>query len=284
MPVTADQLMSFQIEDLHVSYDVQRTQLYALSLNVGHDPLDREQLKFVTETGTQTLPTMAAVIGIDFKWAVQAGLNLTKILHGEQRIRLAEPIPKAADTVTKSRIVSVIDKGAEKGALVIVRAETENAKTQNKLFEQDIVLFARGDGGCGTAGEPDEVMHHIPDRAPDLSHTHPTTAQQALLYRLNGDINPLHSNPDVAKMAGFDRPILHGLCSYGIACYAVVAEALDFDPTKITSFNGRFTAPVIPGETIRTDMWQEPDGIAFRAYAEGKDKPILDGGFVTLRN
>jgi len=267
------------------SYGDVQTMLYALSIGMGRDPLDTAELPFVFEMAgspLRTVPTMAAVLG---RGNVTGGLNLdyTLVLHGEQRLTVHRPLPAKADLIADSRVVEVLDKGAGKGALVYTETVLRIDGESEPLATLGGTIFARGDGGFGGPAGPTPPVHPIPERAPDHRHVIETRPDQALIYRLNGDRNPLHADPELAKRAGFPVPILHGLCSYAIACRAVLARACDNDPTRIASFDVRFTSPVYPGETIETEIWIDDDVVSFRCKVVERGVTSINNGKCLLR-
>ena len=206
-------------------------------------------------------------------------INYALVLHGEQKIEIHRPIPTAAQTETQSRIKAIHDKG--KAALIVIETETRE-KGGAPLFTNTTAIFARGEGGFG--GDPGpKPGNDAPDRAPDLVVESPTAPHQALLYRLNGDKNPLHIDPEFAKMGGFDIPILHGLCSYGVVCKAVVDHALDGAVDRVAGYEARFTGVVYPGETIVTSMWRENGKILLSAKTAERGSPVLGNAAITLR-
>jgi len=204
------------------------------------------------------------------------------VLHGEQRITLHKPLPIAAEIVSEDRVVGAYDKGKEKGALIITERVIREKVTGEKLCTLSSTTFARGDGGFGGPKEGAPQPHPIPDRKPDIVHEADTRPDQAFLYALSGDRNPLHRDPAVAKMAGFPRPILHGLCTYGTACRSMISTICDYDPATIAGFDARFSAPVFPGETIVTDMWVDGRIVSFRSRAKERDVVCLNNGKCTL--
>ena len=228
--------------------------LYALGVGCGTD-----ELQFTYERDLKVLPTFAVIPAfpamLDLGGAMQ--VNPMMILHGEQRIELHAPIPAEGTITTTPTIKAIYDKG--KGALVVVETESLDDKGR-LLFRNTSGIFARGEGGFGGDRGPSGAKNVVPDRKPDKSVSLKTRADQALLYRLSGDMNPLHADPDFAKMAGFDRPILHGLCTYGFAGRAVLQAYCGNDPARLKSFEVRFSGVVFPGETITTDMWQVAPG------------------------
>jgi len=199
------------------------TMLYALGIGMGADPLDERELPFVYERGLRAVPTQATVVA----WAAgptveQMGFNAMFALHGEEKIELHKPLPAAATITANGRVVSVVDKGADKGAVIAWETVLREADSGDKIATLTTTCFARGDGGCGGSAEGAAEPQPIPARPPDLSLDFPTRPDQALLYRLCADRNPLHADPKIAAKLGFPRPILHGLCTYGITCRAVL--------------------------------------------------------------
>ncbi len=232
-------------------YDDRDVMLYAIG--VGATELD-----FVYERSLKPLPSFAvipafpAMIGLSS--AVE--INLVMLLHGEQSFRIHKPIPTKARLTTTGKVDGVYDKG--KGALAIVETETRD-ESGEIVFSNRSGVFVRGAGGFGGERGP-EAGNNPPDRAPDKTVSYATAPNQAVIYRLSGDRNPLHIDPDFAKMAGYDRPILHGLCSFGHVCRAVLAEYCDNDTSRFIGLGVRFSGVVYPGDTITTEMWDEGDG------------------------
>lgn len=283
MPINYDELMQAKSTGLTASYSERETMLYALGIGFGRDPMDERELPFVYENGLKTVPTMATVIG----WGAssimaKSGIDYLMVVHGEQRVTMHKPLPAAADVVMDERVLGVFDKGRDKGALLVTERAMKEAKSGEKLCTLVSSIFARGDGGFGGPKDGAPEPHRLPERAPDLVHACETRPDQAFLYALSGDRNPLHRDPKVAKMAGFPRPILHGLCTYGTACRAVISTVCKYDPTKIAGFDVRFSAPVFPGETIVTEMWVDGSVVSFRARAKERDVVVLNNGKCTL--
>jgi acyl dehydratase len=244
----------------HTERDVM---LYALGVGCGTD-----ELQFCYERDLKVLPTFAVIPSfpamLNLGGAMQ--VNPAMILHGEQRIELHAPIPTSGTITTTPTIKAVYDK--VKGAVVVVETDSVDAKG-TLLFRNTAGIFARGEGGFGGDRGPSGARNVPPDRKPDKSIARKTLPQQALIYRLSGDMNPLHADPDFAKMGGFDRPILHGLCTFGYAGLAVLQAYCGGDPARMKSFEVRFSGVVFPGETITTDMWQvEPGKIVLTAKTE----------------
>jgi acyl dehydratase len=267
------------------TYSTRDTMLYALGLGFGADPMDSSQLRFVYEEGLRALPTMAVVLGGVGFWVKdpESGVDWKKVLHGEQGLVVHKPLPASGTVIGKSRIVELIDKGAGKGALCYSKREIFDKATGDLLCEVNGCSFWRGDGGFGGPSGPTPKPHPLPERAPDLTADIKTLPQAALIYRLSGDYNPLHADPAVAKVGGFERPILHGLCTYGVAGHALLKLVCGYDPAKLKRMDLRFSSPVYPGETIRTDVWREGGGkLAFRAKVVERDVVVLNNGLAEV--
>jgi acyl dehydratase len=277
-----DELMQAGSKNLAASYGDRETMLYALGVGFMRDPLNKDELPFVYENGLKTVPTMATVIG----WAsadlvLRLNLNLLLVVHGEQRLTLHKALPSAADVVFDERVVGAYDKG-DKGALILIEREVREKQSGDKLCTLGMTIFARGDGNFGGPKEGAPEPHALPTRAPDLVHEADTRQDQAFIYALSGDRNPLHRDPAFAKMAGFPRPILHGLCSYGTACRSIISTVCKYDSTRITGFDVRMSAPVFPGETIVTEMWVDGNIVSYRSKLKERDVVVLNNGKCTL--
>ena len=282
MPINYEELMQAKSTGNTTSYGDRETMLYALGIGFGRDPLNAQELPFVYENGLKAVPTMATVVG----WGrsatlAKSGINYMLVVHGEQRLTIHKPLPAYADVVFDERVIGVFDKG-EKGAIILTEREIREQKSDDKLCTLVNTIFARGDGGFGGPREGAPEPHPLPTRAPDLTHEADTRPDQAFLYALSGDRNPLHRDPNFAKMAGFPRPILHGLCTYGTACRSVLTALCDYEPAKITGFDVRFSAPVFPGETIVTEMWTDGPVVSFRSRVKERDVVCLNNGKCTL--
>jgi acyl dehydratase len=205
--------------------------------------------------------------------------NPMMLLHGEQDLVLHKPLPARAKVENSGRLTNVYDKG--KGALVIVETETKD-ETGALLCTNRFAAFIRGEGGFGGESGP-QPGNERPARQPDSVVESPTLPQQALLYRLSGDKNPLHVDPNMAALGGFDRPILHGLCSYGIVCKAAVDNALDGDVTKVGRYQARFSGVVFPGETIVTSIWREGNQLLLDAKTKERDSKVITNAAITIK-
>ena len=284
MAIDYDRIMAIRNPGSVHSYGDRETMLYALGIGLGQDPMDRAELPFTYEKGLRVIPTQATVVAWNNMPMGAAGLNYLMVLHGEQRLTVHKPLPPAGELVATGGVVGCYDKGKEKGAVVLTETVLSDRATGEKLVTLGSTTFARGDGGFGgpTGGGP--VPHVLPTRAPDRIISYRIAPNAALIYRLSGDRNPLHSDPDVAAAAGFRQPILHGLCSYGHACRAVVETMCDWDPTRIAGFDVRFSSPVYPGETFETQMWQDGNVVSFRCRIVERDIIVLNNGKATLRS
>ncbi len=279
MPFKYEDVIDRRFDDVSFNYTDTQMMLYNLSIGMGRDALDEKELPFVFERPSLlVVPTAAAVLGGGGA-KILAGVDIDwpKILHGEQRLQCHRPLPPAADLIGSTRIAEIVDKGPDKGAIISLQMDVRLASGE-PLYTMENVIFARGDGGCGGPSKSAATPHQLPEREPDLIHVSEIRADQALLYRLNGDRNPLHAEPAFAKKAGFSKPILHGLCSYGVACRAVLASVCDYNPARIKSFDVRFTSPVYPGETIHTDIWVDGGVVSFRSRVEARNIIALNNG------
>lgn len=283
MGIDYDRFMALRDDGRRFAYDDRDAMLYALAAGMGRDPLDINELKFVYEgPGFVAMPTLAVVVARSML-ARTLPINFALVLHGEQSLTVHQPLPTAANLIADTRIVRILDKGNGKGALIYHETAARLAADDTPLFTVGGSLFARGDGGFGGTSGPAPVVHPMPDRAPDHVHRSVTRADQALLYRLTGDRNPLHADPVLATKAGFPVPILHGLASYAIACRAVLASVCDYDPARIAAFDVRFTSPVFPGDTIETDIWVDGDTVSFRCRVPDRAVTALNNGRCSLK-
>lgn len=283
MAINLEALKALKITDMRFAYSERETMLYALSIGMGRDPLDSRELPFVFEgAGLQAVPTMAVVLastGIIRK----TGVDFAKVLHGEQRLTLHHQLPVAGELLANSRVAAVYDKGPGKGAVLLLETTARSATDGRPLFTFIMTIMARGDGRFGGPQGSGPEPHELPERAPDQTDVFETRAEAALLYRLNGDRNPLHADPKVAAGAGFARPVLHGLATYGVACRALLRTVCDYDPGRMQSFDARFSAPVYPGDHIATDIWRYGDVVSFRCRVPSRDVIVLNNGRCLLR-
>lgn len=283
MAITYDKLMSLAVKDMPFSYTDRDSMLYAVAVGMGRDATDLKQLDYVFEQNPlKTVASQACVVART-QLLLGSGIDRAKVLHGEQSLTLHRPLPAAGSLLADSRVTAAYDKGAGKGALIYVETLARDANSGDALFTLVNCTFARGDGGIGGPGGPAPQPHVMPERQPEHTATTVTRPEQALLYRLTGDRNPLHADPVLAARVGYKAPILHGLCTYGIACKDVLARVCDYDHTALTGFDVRFTSPVYPGETIATDMWVDGDVVSFRCRVVERDVIVLNHGRATIR-
>jgi len=275
--------------EIRHTYTQRDTMLYALGIGMGSNPLDAGELGFVFEKHLQAVPTMVSVIGTPGFWWKDArtGADWVKLVHGEQRIELFSPLPPEGTVVARNKVVSLTDKGPGKGAIAVIEREILDESGTNRLALSTQVTFLRGDGGfsevSGISDPGPEPLPAVPERAPDIEVDLPILEQAALIYRLSGDYNVLHADPEVARKAGFPRPILHGLCTFGMAAHAVLRECCGFDASRVRSFATRFTSPVYPGETVRLQIWKEGGGkLSLRARVEARDVVVLNNAVIEL--
>jgi acyl dehydratase len=282
MAIKYEELMQLKATDRPFSYTDRDTMLYALGIGFGRDPLNEAELPFVYENGLRSIPTLSTVVSWGSAIIGKSGINYLYVLHGEQRLTVHRPLPVAADILADERITGAFDKG-EKGAIVLVEKTLRLRDSGEKLCTLVATTVARGDGGFGGPKEGAPEPHPIPSRAPDIIHVCDTRPDQAFLYALSGDRNPLHRDPKVAKMAGFPQPILHGLCTYGTACRSIISTVCKYDPDRIAAFDARFSAPVFPGETIVTEMWVDGGVVSFRSKVKEREIVVINNGKCTLR-
>jgi acyl dehydratase len=278
MALDYDRLMGLKREGDRFRYSDREAMLYALGIGMGRDPLNEQELPYVFEQGgLKTVPTMASVLA-RVPLLKDCGYDYSKVLHGEQKLTLHRPLPPEGELIADSRVTEAYDKGADKGAVIYTETKVRLAADGRPLFTQHSTTFARGDGGFGGPAGSGPAPHPLPAREADATVTLKTRVDQALLYRLNGDRNPLHADPALAKRVGFPVPILHGLCTYGTACRALLKTVAKYDHTRITAFDVRFSAPVYPGESIATDFWEDGKVISFRCRVQERDVVVINNG------
>lgn len=287
MAIDVDRLLNWPFEDIVQRYDARDAMFYALSVGLCADPMDERELRYVYEKDLAVFPTLPAVLCHPGPWMAdpRSGIDRSKVVHGEQRIALhRRPLPTAATVRGRTRVVGVVDKGEGRGALIYQERRLVDDATGEPLATLLQTSFARADGGFGGPREAlVPALQPVPDATPpDLVAEMPTFPNQALFYRLNADRNPLHAEPAVARRAGFERPILHGMCTFAIAAHAVLKTAGGYDPASILDIEARFSAPVFPGETISVEMWRQGRIVRFRASVRARGAKVLDQGRATL--
>ena len=271
-------LIGYEIPKVRQRFEPLDAVRYALSIGLWQDPLDSWQLDFVDDRkGPLIVPSYCAVLGHPGLWLAdpRTTVDASRLVHAEEGFRMASALAAAGDVIGETRVVDVVDKGRAKGALLYLEKDLRDAKTGTLIATETRTLMLRGDGGY--AG-PSGIMRPtppVPEGKPDFIAEVATRPEQALFYRLNGDPNPLHTDPVVAARAGFPKPILHGLCSFGIACQVLLRGIAGKEPDRLRAMSARFSAPVFPGETIRVEAWQ--DG-AFQARVVERDVIVLSNG------
>jgi acyl dehydratase len=285
MPINYDKMLALKIRDAEQSYTEKDTILYALGVGMGQDPTDRAELDFVYEKSLKALPTFSCVLGYPGFWVreLDTGVDWVKIVNGEQGFTLHAPLKGKGTVIGKTRIVDVVDKGRGKGALIYTEREVTDKATGAKLATVTQTTFARNDGGFGGPPRPSPPIHKTPERAPDMVCDLSTRPEAALVYRLTADLNPLHADLDVAKAAGYPRPIYHGLGTFGVVCHALLKSVCGYDTARMTAMSGRFSAPVFPGETIRTEIWRDGDVVSYRALVPERNIVAMSNGRAEIR-
>jgi acyl dehydratase len=285
MPIDPEVAIGADLGSIEFAWTSTDVLLYHLGVGAGGHPTEESELRYVLEDRLQVLPTFG-VVAPNFRTfeppAVRfpgVDVDLSKVLHGTQSITVHTQLPTAGRATARSRIADVWDK--TKAAVIVQESEvTDLAGTP--LWTTRSGIFARGEGGFGGSRGP-ALRLPPPTGKPALQVEIPTLPQQALLYRLCGDRNPLHADPAFAVSAGFDRPILHGLCTYGMVCKAMVDELLGGDTTRVETFSTRFAGILFPGETLRVQMWKTDDGYQATAHSINRDAPVLDETVLTVR-
>jgi len=284
MPLDPQKLLNWQFPEVEHTYTEKDTILYALGLGCGADPETPDDLRFVYERGLLALPTMAVVLAYPGNWleSGESTADYSKVLHGEQSLTLHRPIPPAGTVVGRTRIIDLLDKGKEKGSVLYTERAILDKVSGAPIATMASTTMLRGDGGWGGKPGPQPAPHALPESVPTLAVDIKTHANSALIYRLSGDRNPLHADPKAAAAGGFKAPILHGLCTFGVVGRALIRAGCGGDPARLRSMQVRFSAPVFPGETIRTEMWPDGERISFRARAVERDIVVLSNGLAAV--
>jgi acyl dehydratase len=276
MAVNHERLLALQLPDHQCAWTQRDCQLYALATGFGQDPLDERELRYVLEgPGFLVSPTNAITLYYDDRWMQESGVNLAMSLHGEQRNVFHRPIPPEGRGRVSSRITGIYDKGPGRGLLVVCEQVLRDATSGEPIATNIITNFARADGGIGFSTGSAPTPHTMPTRAADTVVEGVTRPEQALAYRLCGDRNPLHADPTTARAAGFSRPILHGMCTYGFAARAVLQGACGYDPRRLRTFGARISSPVYPGDILRTEIWQDGAVVSFRTSVPARDNVVV---------
>lgn len=289
--IDSQQLLAWPFQEVVQQYTARDAMLYALSLGFGEDPMDAVHLRHVLEDRLRIFPTMALVLAHPGPWTANpaTGIDRKRVVHGEQSLVIHKPLPASGTVRSRNRVVAVLDKGADKGAAIRTERQLHDAMTGELLASIAGTTFCRGDGGFtareGKAAAPAPATAVAtppprPERAPDAVASLPTRPQAALLYRLNGDYNPLHADPAAARAAGFERPISHGLLSFGL-CARMIEES--FPGWHLAAIDARFAKPMFPGETLATELWRDgEDNLRFRALCKERNVEVLSNGRARL--
>ena len=285
MPIDPNKARGARLPDGQTSYTKDQVILYHLGLGAGVPATDPQELEYTYEKNLKVLPSFAVIPSFGSMGGIGnvPGLqfNFAMLLHGEQEVILHRPLPVEAKLETTAHIPEIYDKG--KAALVILETEAKDEATGLPLFTNRFSMFIRGEGGFGGDSGP-KVGNVAPERAPDGVVERKTLPQQALIYRLSGDKNPLHADPEFAKLGGFDTPIIHGLCSYGIACKAIVDAVLGGDVTQVARYQARFAGVAFPGETYRISYWKDgAKRILLEASSAERSAKIISNAVIELR-
>ncbi len=283
MPINQEKLLAVTVEDQPISYDDGAAMLYALGIGLGADPADRRELPYVYEAPLlKTVPTLATVLLPDDLLA-GCGFDDRQLFHVALKLDLYRPLPAAAELLVNRRVLAVHDLGAPRGARIILQSDARLARSEAALFSLASTLLAPAEGGFGgTPPGEQPIPQVLPPRDPDLSCDIDTRPDQALLFRLSGGRSPLHVEPRAAHAAGFERPVLQSRLGAGIACRAILETICEYDYTLITGFAAQFAAPVYPGETLTTDMWQDRNIVTFRCSVKARNSVVLTHGRCTL--
>lgn len=282
MPIDHDHLKSLRARDERVEYSARDTALYALAVGLGRDPSDRAELAYVVGNGElKTLPSMAPVLR-PLSLLDDCGWDASKVVPLSVTVALERPLEEAGVLLADSHVIGLLDRGAGAGAEVTVVTRARRERDGQPAFTVTRSLLARGDGGFGGPRGPAAAPIPFPDRPPDLTHAIETRLDQALLFRLLGDQNPIHALPAAAKAAGLERPILHNLCSFGIGCHALLRVVCEYDHTLMRTLSATWTGPVYPGDTLLAEIWQQANVLSFRLRVPERNALVLDHGRCVL--
>ena len=277
MPINYDEIMSMTSENVEISYSDKDSILYSLGVGLGNDPMNMAELKYVYENSQVALPSMATNFQYHSPLLLKANINFILVVHGEQKLSFTNPLPASGNFISNAKVIGCYDKGAGKGAIIEVETTINQKKDNTEICKLVSSTFARVEGGFGGPESPKNEIFK-PEGEPDFVHEIETKPDQALIFRLSGDYNPLHSDPNFAKSAGFEKPILHGMCTYGIACRSVVESVCEGDAKRLKKFDCRFSSPVYPGETIVTEMWKDGDKVYYQSKVKERDKIVIKNG------
>lgn len=279
MALNIDKLLGWKSEPVIKEYNEKDVMFFGLSLGIGEDPMDKDQLQYVYEKGLKVFPTFPTVLGNPGPWMLnpEFGLNFKMMVHAEQITILYQDMKPKGRIRAITEVTDVIDKGEGKGAMIYLARTIFDDESGEKLANVNGMAFARADGGFGGKTGPVPVPNPIPERAPDFETTIQTLPQQALIYRLNDDMNPLHADPDFALSAKFPKPIIHGMATYSIS-----GRAIEKFCGKFTRLDARFSAPAFPGETLAIEIWQDGKEVSFRVKIAERDAVVLNNGYAII--
>lgn len=284
MPLNYERILAHRAGPLDASTDERICILYALGIGIGMDPTNRDEIKFVHERELVTFPTLASVLGWPGRLTDPAfGIDARMVVAASLKVTLTRPLRTQEKLTSDPRVVEIVDKGPGKHA-ILQSSRTLVAPDGEEVAIVENTSIARGHGGFGGRVTDMPEPPPTPERTPDAVCDLPTPPNLALIFRLMGDENPLHVDPESAKKSGFPRPILHGSATFGIAAHAVLRTLAGYDPVRLASIEARFSRPVFPGETIRTEMWRDGKAVAFRCRVPERDEIVLTNGWATLRN
>lgn len=271
-------LLGLRARGERVAWQERDAILYALGVGYGRNPESPSELPFVYEgLGLRVVPAFACALARS-AFLRGCGWDESRIVPGGERLVVHRPLPPAGALLLDSEVESVEDRGREAGALVTLRMTARSAADQQPLFTVQRSIEARGDGGFGASLGRAPPAHPVPSRAPDLGCTLAIRPEQGLVYRLSGDLNPLHADPAVARRAGLPGPVLQNLCTLGVACRGILETICEADPTLVTAIEARYTGGVYPGDELRLDLWQDANVVSFRASVPARDRVVLDDG------
>lgn len=278
-----DVLLSKEFPPLEQELTWHSAILYALGVGYGDQPSDPRELQFLYEKfqpQLEVLPSIVNVLCHPGGWILDPKLemNWVKLLHGEQSFEIRKPIQVGKTYVGTFKILDVVDKGPDKGCIIFMEKALREKGSDEISATVTSTYFLRGDGGCGGTTDKAPPPHAIPDRAADAELAISTLERSALIYRLSGDYNSIHADPEMARKAGFDKPILHGLCSLGVVTRAVLRQYCDDRPERLKSLALRYSAPVLPGETVVTEFWKDGNEISFRSKVAERGIVVLNNG------
>lgn len=269
---SAERLLAHCFPEIRHAYVERDAILYALGIGLGVDPVDPVDLRYLFEVGMQVLPTMAVTLASPGMWVKDPalGINWTKLLHNAQSARFDAPLPPKGEVIGRARVASLVDRGVDRGAELVLERTISDAMSGQVYCVLEQTLLMRGNGGFSVQPAPRPSRTVAPERAPDLVLSFQTSPRAALIYRISGDWNPLHVDPVVARKAGFDRPILNGLASYGIAGWVVLKALGQGKAEQLKALSLRFTSPVVPGENLDFDLWVDGNSVDFIARCAGR--------------